>query len=167
MTNNVASIAYWFIKKADDHNKNIDQIKLIKLVYIAQGIALATGKKLFDDPIEAWKYGPVVPSLYHSFKHLGLNKITPNHSIMNEFSDAYDQGYFDNVTKSILEYTWDNFSRYTGIQLSNWSHSEDGPWYKEWEDNHGKNHQNHKMDDTLIAKYFSQFIDNNGNSSAK
>lgn len=45
----------------------ITPIKLQKLVYLVFGYyGGATNEALFDDRIEAWKYGPVVPTLYHN-----------------------------------------------------------------------------------------------------
>ena len=43
-------------------NDNIDNFKVNKLCYYAQGWSLAKlGYPLFDDEIEAWQYGPVIP----------------------------------------------------------------------------------------------------------
>ena len=55
----------------------ITNLKLVKLCYIAQGLSLALlDKPLFSEPIEAWQYGPVVPSVYHEFKHFRDQPIT-------------------------------------------------------------------------------------------
>lgn len=37
-----------------------------------------TGSPLFDDDFEAWKYGPVIPSVYRRFSLYGGMKITRN-----------------------------------------------------------------------------------------
>lgn len=51
-------------------------MQLLKLVYIAHGWHLAAlGKELFAEPVQAWKYGPVVPSLFHEFKAFGAGPI--------------------------------------------------------------------------------------------
>ncbi len=46
---------------------DVTPLKLQKLLYYCQGYALAlTGKPLFPEPVEAWRYGPVVDlSLIH------------------------------------------------------------------------------------------------------
>ena len=45
--------------------EQITQMKLHKLLYYAAGWHLGfTGEPLFDEDIEAWQYGPVVPSIY-------------------------------------------------------------------------------------------------------
>lgn len=51
--------------------------KLNKLVYLAQAEAVATtGEPLFEDRIEAWQCGPVVPAVIHAFGEWGDAAIT-------------------------------------------------------------------------------------------
>lgn len=46
--------------------------KLNRLVYLVQSEAIATtGEPLFDDCIEAWQCGPVVPAVTHAFGEWG------------------------------------------------------------------------------------------------
>lgn len=46
----------------------LTNLKLQKLLYFAWiEYFKNTGKPLFDDDFEAWKYGPVVPSVYYDF----------------------------------------------------------------------------------------------------
>lgn len=57
----VDDVAAYIIEKEG----RISTMKLQKLCYFAQGWSLSwTGQPLFNEPIEAWKYGPVVPELY-------------------------------------------------------------------------------------------------------
>jgi uncharacterized phage-associated protein len=58
----------------------ITHLKLQKLLYYAQGAALAlTGEPLFDDEIYAWKHGPVVLSVYQAYKKHKDAPILPKH----------------------------------------------------------------------------------------
>lgn len=51
--------------------------KLNRLVYLAQVEAIATtGEPLFEDRIEAWQCGPVVPAVIHAFGEWGDTVIT-------------------------------------------------------------------------------------------
>lgn len=51
--------------------------KLNRLVYLAQAEAVATtGEPLFEDRIEAWQCGPVVPAVIHAFGEWGDAAIT-------------------------------------------------------------------------------------------
>jgi len=52
-------------------------MQLIKLVYIAHGWTLGLyNQPLIGKQVEAWTYGPVIPSVYHDFKHYGRDPIT-------------------------------------------------------------------------------------------
>jgi uncharacterized phage-associated protein/Zn-dependent peptidase ImmA (M78 family) len=48
----------------------MDTLKLQKLLYYSQAVHLVRHDKecLFPDPIEAWAYGPVVPSVYQEYR---------------------------------------------------------------------------------------------------
>lgn len=51
--------------------------RLNRLVYLAQAEAIAkTGEPLFEDRIEAWQCGPVVPAVSHAFGGQGDAAIT-------------------------------------------------------------------------------------------
>ncbi|MDR1918511.1 MAG: DUF4065 domain-containing protein [Tannerellaceae bacterium] len=53
-----------------DCGELISNMKLQKLLYYQQGFHLAYfGTPLFDEEIEAWMYGPVVPCVYYHFKN--------------------------------------------------------------------------------------------------
>lgn len=53
----------------DDCGERLTHLKLQKLVYYAQGVYLAVyDEPLFNEPIEAWAHGPVVPQLYAAYK---------------------------------------------------------------------------------------------------
>lgn len=69
--------AKFFIMLANQRDDDfITNLKLNKLLYYAQGAYLArTGRPLFNEQIEAWAYGPVVPSIYRKYKVCGKNPI--------------------------------------------------------------------------------------------
>ena len=58
-----------------------------------------TGKKLFDDPICAWKHGPVVPDVYHEYKNFGSNGINLDEPFNLETFDTETE----NILKSVLQ----------------------------------------------------------------
>ena len=71
MTYPALDIANKILAKAFCSNSEelISNVKLQKLLYYQQGFHLACfGAPLFDEEIEAWMYGPVVPSVYEYFK---------------------------------------------------------------------------------------------------
>ena len=73
---NSFDIAKYFIYLANETGSFISNLKLQKFVYYAQAWHLALHEsQLFDDDFEAWVHGPVIPALYHSYKHFGWKPI--------------------------------------------------------------------------------------------
>ena len=72
-------IANFFLGLAQKEQVELTPLKLQKLLYFAHGWHLvldSDGDPLLDEDIEAWKYGPVVPSIYHKFKEFRNNPET-------------------------------------------------------------------------------------------
>ncbi len=119
-------VAQFFIELANKRDDDlITNLKLNKLMYYAQGAFLSrTGKPLFDDAIEAWVYGPVVPSIYRKYKVCGSNPIP--------FTDE-DSISTDDFTSEELDALFDvvrEFGKYTGNALVSMTHEADTPWSK-------------------------------------
>lgn len=116
------------LKLAKRRGVLLTPMQVMKLTYIAYGWYLAmTSKKLFDDRIEAWKYGPVIPSLYHSTKHFGRSQI-PHRLIA-------DSGLSNPVLEDFLSGVVDDYGQLSGIQLSNLTHRKGTPWELVFEPN--------------------------------
>lgn len=68
MTYNAVDIGRTTVQLSLDNKIWLTNLKLQKLLYFAWiKYFEKTGKTLFDDEFEAWKYGPVVPSVYYDF----------------------------------------------------------------------------------------------------
>lgn len=71
-----SAVANYFIVHSKNEKIFLSNLSMQKLVYFAYGwMMIHTRRKLFYDRIEAWQYGPVIPSLYHSLKQFGRKKI--------------------------------------------------------------------------------------------
>src|SRR5271154_4906780 len=76
MAYNAKQIATEFIQLANADGKKLTPMQLQKLVYFAYGWYLAiTGERLIDERVEAWQWGPVIPSLYSAFREYGSDPI--------------------------------------------------------------------------------------------
>ena len=76
----VLAIANKLLASATDYDGGelMSNMKLQKMLYYQQGYHLAAfGTPLFDEDIEAWMYGPVVPCVYDHFKTFGACGIEP------------------------------------------------------------------------------------------
>ena len=123
------TIAKWFIDRAnsefvDDNGvaEGITNLKLQKLLYFAQAASLSIrGETLFDDAIEAWKFGPVVPSVYHALKERG-NSVIPNGAVN-------DDTIIPSEIAVLLEDVWNIYGKFSAFELVNMSHA-----HKPWKD---------------------------------
>jgi uncharacterized phage-associated protein len=125
-----------------DGNK-INPMKMQKLVYNAHGLCLAIyDRPLIDESVQAWAYGPVVPSLYHEFKRYGSGDISAkatkvdfsgpgrfSYQILTPtINDGCDGPQSKAQTMDLLEAVWEAFGNLSAIQLSNLTHQPGTPW---------------------------------------
>ena len=60
--------ANFFITIMQGDEERLTNKKINKLLYYVQGHSfLRLGHQFFDEDIQAWDHGPVVPSIYHTF----------------------------------------------------------------------------------------------------
>ena len=105
---------------ADKGEELMTNMKLQKMLYYQQGFHLAYfGTPLFDEDIEAWMYGPVVPVIYEEYKINGRNGIEPNRELFFSFEQKKELALFDEVCKV--------YGAYSAIGLMNMTH-EEMPW---------------------------------------
>lgn len=115
---NSIDIANYFLTKIDETSGDlISNLKLQKLVYYAQGFSIVLlGKPLFDENIEAWMYGPVVPELYHEYKDY-KNKPIP-------IPDDVDFDKYDSEIKELLDEVYTVYGQFSAWVLSDFTHNE-------------------------------------------
>lgn len=103
----------------DCFDEPITTMKLQKLVYMAQGWALATmDRPLFEDDFKAWTYGPVSPTLYSRHKRMFT---------VNQWQDG-NKANLDPVERAVVDGVINNYGVLSGQQLSALSHTPNGPW---------------------------------------
>ena len=101
-----------------EEREGITNLKLQKVLYFVQACSLAqTGKPLFTDPIEAWEYGPVVPTIYKKYKEHGSNPIT-----LEKYTDS-----LPDKTKESVSDVWKTFGGYSAGKLVDITHAH-SPW---------------------------------------
>jgi uncharacterized phage-associated protein len=123
------SIANFMIDLANNEGQSLDPMKLQKLVYYAHGwYAGYSGQPLIDEEIEAWPYGPVIPSLYDEFKRFGSGRITGKATVFSEGRLCEVPPPGDPNIRSFLQNVWRSYGRYTGMALSEMTHAQGSPW---------------------------------------
>ena len=143
----VLSIADEMLKIAKKKETSLTPMKLMKLVYIAHGWSLAImNRGLFSEPIEAWKYGPVIPALYQATKQFG------RHSIPFALIDEDSPSDMPNEVRVFLQDVFNKYGDLTGIQLSALTHRYGTPWQEIYQ----PNVSNIEIPDELIHKHYSE-----------
>lgn len=137
MKENALSVANYFVKLAKKDHKELRLLGLLKRVYIAHGFYLAIyHEPLIDkrfDKVEAWKYGPVIPSVYHSFKQYRNNAITEETDIL-EWDDKRNEPFFstpeltEDRAKKIVTMVWKRYSDFSDSEMVSLTHRKGTPW---------------------------------------
>lgn len=117
----VANVSNYFLSNIDvEAEETITPLKLQKLVYYAQAWALAfLQKTLFLEDFQAWVHGPVIPSLYFSYKELGFNPIPK--------VEFFDENVFSSEEKEVLNMVRKVYGKYDPKFLERLTHCEE-PW---------------------------------------
>lgn len=135
---NPKSIANYFLELAEQQGEPISPMKLQKLVYYAHGwYAGYMHQPLINEAVEAWQYGPVIPSLYHEFKRFGAGSISRRAFDFQSDGPTEVPPPADPEVRTFLQNVWRNYGRYTGIALSEMTHAEGTPWQKAWQSSPG------------------------------
>lgn len=112
-TYSAIDISSYFIKR------DVSPLKLQKLLYYSQlWFFVKNRKPLFNDMISAWIFGPVVYSVWSSFRFIKRTDIIPSNKCVNV--DLNDVLYH-------LDDVWNAYGHLSGSQLVELTH-QDKPW---------------------------------------
>ena len=151
------AVANFFLDCASAEKKKLDPMKLQKLLYVAHGWHLALDNEpLIDERVEAWRYGPVIPSLYHEFKGVGSGPIEGYATRFNIHKLEFEEPRIDDADPIVdfLERIWDVYGEFTAVQLSNMTHQPESPWGKTWSQNRGVRNLNISND--VIGEHYQE-----------
>ena len=117
--------ARYFIKRAyeDGIEAEMTNMKVQKLLYYAQSLHLALyDEPLFDEEMQAWRYGPVCPPAYFFYNKFEAQQL-PIPTEKEFLLRVPDE------VKKLLEETWEYYRDYHAYRLSDMTHGE-FPWKK-------------------------------------
>jgi len=118
------NVARYFIVRAyeDGIQAEMTNMKVQKLLYYAQSLHLALyDEPLFNDEIQAWRYGPVCPPAYKFYSNFEAQQLP--------IPSGDDLGQIPNDKKDLLAEVWGYFGSYHAYKLSDMTHLE-FPWKK-------------------------------------
>jgi uncharacterized phage-associated protein len=152
------TIANKFLELAKQDSEELTQMKMQKLIYISHGFNLAvTGEELIDEKIEAWRYGPVIESIYSEYRGFNSNPITDDATIAkldNNFDIYYElpPRINNESTNQLIEAVWNKYKIYSAYQLSSMTHEDGTPWHT------AMTHGNSIINNEIIKSYYSQLL---------
>lgn len=122
MADDVLDIAKKLIKMADDDiangGDNLTNLKLQKLLYYEQGYHLAAfNTPLFNEAVEAWMYGPVIPAAYDFYQQYGATSLPVDDEVI----------VLTNDEEALFYQVYDAYREFSAIGLMNKTHQE-RPW---------------------------------------
>ena len=146
----VKEVIDFFLSKASMSHK-----KLQKLLYYAYCWVLALmnesadniNLRLFNERIEAWIHGPVIPKVYSEYKHYGAENISQ--------IEKFNEKVFPEDVLDILNQVWDVYGKFTGNELEAISHRE-APYIVARNGIPAYAASNNRISDDIIFKYFNE-----------
>ena len=131
---------------------------LIKLVYFSYGFYLAiNNKKLFREKIQAWKHGPVVPSIYHNLVKFGSEPVKRKLVFHSRSKDEFRTPEVDTDDKELINLLDTIYRKYGKLPESSFkdmTHHSKSPWEKVYIE--GEDYI--VIDDILIKEHFRSLL---------
>ena len=103
----------------------LTSMQLLKLVFLAHGWTLGLlGRPLIRDEVQAWQYGPVIPSLYEEIrKYRGL-PVTEPLAIESEAVTI------EAAERNVVDQIYEIYGTRSGPALSRLTHRPGSPWHR-------------------------------------
>ncbi|MDR2526260.1 MAG: DUF4065 domain-containing protein [Rickettsiales bacterium] len=131
----------------------LSNLKLQKILYYLQGHFLANfDKPLFNDKIEAWQLGPVIPSVYEKYKDYGKKSMSAD-NLKFDISNLTEQ---ERVFIKDIFNIYNNFSAGRLVELTH----DDEPYKKVFKGIYTNNEMTQEsIKDTFVKKIEDKFLD--------
>jgi len=156
LSKQLQKVSDYFIALSNSTESLITNLKLQKLVYYAQSWHLALyGEPLFDEDFEAWVHGPVIPTLYNTYRDFKWNPILRDDLNDKSLIELAKEINHDEFLEAIV----DEYFRMGAFALEKSTHSED-PWI---DARHGLPADapcNEIITKDSLVKYYKQFVIN-------
>lgn len=165
------AIANFFLDQVSSESKPMTQMKLHKLVYYAHGWHLGlAGHPLINEIIQAWKYGPVVRSLWDEFRDLGSRPIERKayDYKVDGTKISFSAPCVEQSDKSIplLNKVWSIYGGLSAVQLSEMTHQPQSPWTQTWDKAQAQGVTlGVDIPNDLIREYFQRKAESNRNAA--
>lgn len=158
-TYKVLDVCRHVINYSNECDYGISNLKLQKVLYFIQAYFLIEKKDhipCFDEKIEAWDFGPVVPEAYYEYKQYGSGDIPTMKSfivfgkddIWNPKRVKFDDTVISDTDKALINKVVDKFADYSATDLVSLTHRQ-SPWINAYNP-----YQNNEITVEAVKEYF-------------
>ena len=147
MPHDARAVANRLIDLAEEDGNQLTNLQVIKLVYFCHAWMLGLYERpLIEQPIEAWRFGPVIRDVYQSFKKYRGEPIRANARV--------PEANLDDKEEDLVRQVYSKYGYLSGIRLSEFTHEEGTPWDKVWK----RNGQDSIIPRSLMKEYYSKQV---------
>ena len=118
-------VARFVINYSNEKDYGISNLKLQKILYFIQAgflLSLKGQKPCFNDCIEAWDFGPVIPEVYRKYKQFGSTDIQIRFRRLEEVQKG-----FEKEDRKRIEEVVDRFADFSAADLTILTQNQ-APW---------------------------------------
>ena len=114
-------VADWFINRIDRRMGEVITTDVVhRLLYFAQAWYLAnTGHEMFEEELEAWGTGPIIPAIYERFEHMDVASLP----------DIENSRTIKGSKLEMLECIQRDYGCYMPFKLDELAKEPGGPWH--------------------------------------
>lgn len=125
---NALDLAKYMVSKCVKDGCPISNLQLQKILYFIQVETIKkTGDVAFYDGIEAWKFGPVIPSVYYHFCGFGAMPIWASYKVSTP----------EEPEKMIVDAVMEEKRKLDPWTLVDEAHKKGGPWDRTYKNGEG------------------------------
>lgn len=133
-----------YIIKIYGHELAITHLKLQKLLYYGQAYHLVlANEKLFDNAIQAWDYGPVVPEIYYKYSSQPTEILTLEANVDIDLKQA---------SLEIVDEVMNAYGQFSATRLIELTHRE-APWKEAY-----ARGQNSEIDTSRMKEFYKPYV---------
>ena len=144
--NSAEKIALYIISSG----REITNLLLQKVLYYVKAISeIFEGESIILEPCEAWKFGPVFPSVYEKYREYGKQEIEIN------LSKEYVNELLSEKEKQVTDYVMNTFGIYNAWFLKDLTHLEE-PWIAARKGLSEDDASRNLMNEEIISRYFAK-----------
>jgi len=138
MTYKVLDVARYVINYCNEAKQEITNLRLQKILYFVQACFLVSkglNNPCFEEEIEAWSFGPVIPEVYSEFKTYGNSPIpqirkyleVDKRNILQSVFKIYSCPFQDEEDKALVNAMIDECNKVSASRLVEITHGQT-PW---------------------------------------